>query len=271
VILLETLALYGCIRIQKDGLLLRPLLLCAACVLLLIPFRFYAAYIIVLTIGAALIPGRLISPGRSTLLGFCIAAMVLVVLTGRLAGRETVSERSYLNQIQSFRTSVSTGGAAAGASSGIRTADIRTPQGMVLGTLVGAAHLLLAPFPWQLGSGSLRMALTLPELVAWWYLVFRGLIPGVRYVVRHRFRDGLVLGIFILGFGLLYSLMFGNIGLVFRQRAQLLPWLLIVAAVGLERRKLLRLSASQRSSGAGRDSGAFPPSRSVSLDRGGAV
>jgi hypothetical protein len=32
--------------------------------------------------------------------------------------------------------------------------------------------------------------------------------------------------------------MFGNVGLIFRQRAQLLPWLLIIAVVGLERRAL---------------------------------
>ena len=34
------------------------------------------------------------------------------------------------------------------------------------------------------------------------------------------------------------SMMFGNVGLIFRQRAQLLPWLLIIAVVGLEQRAL---------------------------------
>jgi hypothetical protein len=33
-------------------------------------------------------------------------------------------------------------------------------------------------------------------------------------------------------------MMFGNVGLIFRQRAQLLPWLLIIAVVGLEQRTL---------------------------------
>jgi hypothetical protein len=32
--------------------------------------------------------------------------------------------------------------------------------------------------------------------------------------------------------------MFGNVGLIFRQRAQLLPWLLIIAVVGLEQRAM---------------------------------
>ena len=40
--------------------------------------------------------------------------------------------------------------------------------------------------------------------------------------------------IFTTGLGLLYSLLFANVGLIVRQRAQLLPWLLIFAMVGLE-------------------------------------
>jgi hypothetical protein len=39
-------------------------------------------------------------------------------------------------------------------------------------------------------------------------------------------------------------MMFGNIGLIYRQRAQLLPWLLILAAVGLERRVVSRRGAT---------------------------
>jgi len=37
--------------------------------------------------------------------------------------------------------------------------------------------------------------------------------------------------------------MFGNVGLAYRQRAQLVPWLLIFAMVGLEQRALRRLAA----------------------------
>jgi hypothetical protein len=50
----------------------------------------------------------------------------------------------------------------------------------------------------------------------------------------------------ILGFGFLYSVMFGNVGLAFRQRAQLLPWLLVFAAVGLEQRALRRRTQAIR-------------------------
>jgi hypothetical protein len=82
------------------------------------------------------------------------------------------------------------------------------------------------------------MLLTLPELVVWWWLFFVGFVPGFRHLVRHRFLDVIVFLVFLFGFGVLYSLTFGNIGLIFRQRAQLLPWLLIFAAVGMELREI---------------------------------
>jgi hypothetical protein len=66
-------------------------------------------------------------------------------------------------------------------------------------------------------------------------------VPGFWFLVRKRFSDIQPILFFIFGLGFLYSLMFGNVGLVIRQRAQLLPWLLIFAAVGLEMRMLKQL------------------------------
>lgn len=82
------------------------------------------------------------------------------------------------------------------------------------------------------------MVLTAPELLVWWWLVFVGLVPGIWHACRTRFNEIQPMLFFILGLGLLYSMMFGNVGLIFRQRAQLLPWLLILAMVGLEQRAI---------------------------------
>jgi len=71
------------------------------------------------------------------------------------------------------------------------------------------------------------------------------LIPGLWYTVRKRFSDVQPLLFFVVGLGLLYSVTFGNVGLAYRQRAQLLPWLVIIAMVGLEQREL-RKSARRR-------------------------
>lgn len=85
------------------------------------------------------------------------------------------------------------------------------------------------------------MVLTAPELLIWWWLVFVGLIPGIWHACRTRFGEIQPMLFFTLGLGLLYSMMFGNVGLIFRQRAQLLPWLLIFAMVGLEQRAIRKL------------------------------
>lgn len=236
VILLETVALYGCVRLREVGVSPRHLLLCAACVTLLIPFRFYAAAVVGVAVILSLVAGNIVRPQRA-FSAVLLAAVVFPVVFGAvsLAARE----RKYdLDYVQSFRSNVATGGF--GTNSGVETNfDMKTPGGFTLGTAVGAAHLLLAPFPWQL-RGSVRMLATAPELVYWWWLVFAGVLPGLLYAVRKRLPDVLSSLVFIGGFGLLYSMLFGNVGLIFRQRAQLLPWLLIFAAVGLEQRLLRR-------------------------------
>ena len=142
---------------------------------------------------------------------------------------------------------------------------MNTSSGFALGTAVGAAHLLLAPFPWQLGGASLRMLLTLPEVLVWWWLFFVGLVPGVWQAIRTRFGEVLPLLLFICGMGLLYSMMFGNVGLIVRQRAQLLPWLLIFAVLGLQSRAVKKLLKRRR-----QVSGPIiaPPRRMTALPRG---
>src|SRR5262245_13189595 len=109
-----------------------------------------------------------------------------------------------------------------------------------------------------IGKSQFANAPTTPELAVWWLLVVVGLIPGLWHVCRTRLADALPMLFFTLGLGALYSMMFGNIGLIFRQRAQLLPWLLIIAVVGLERRalrKFLRRWARQAAPASARESG----------------
>jgi hypothetical protein len=246
VIFMETLALYGCVRLRELGPSPRHLLLCAVCILALLPFRFYAGYLVALAVILSLTAGDLVRPRRWIAALMLLGVLVPVVVgTGILAGHERQAPKFDLDYVQSYRKTVATGGEKSGAGSGVETDyDMRTPLGFGLGTAVGAAHLLLAPFPWQF-RGSLRMLATAPELIYWWWLVFAGLIPGIVYCVRHRLADVLSLLVFVGGFGLLYSMMFGNVGLIFRQRAQLLPWLLIFAAVGLQQRAL-RAQAKQQ-------------------------
>lgn len=246
IIFLETVALYGCVRLRQQGFSPRHLALCAATIALLLPFRFYAAYIVA---GAVLLslmaPALFQRRSAAASLGLVVVLLPLVLATGSIASHEARLERFNLEKVESFRRNVASGGERWGGRSGVRTEDVRTTSGLIRGTAIGAAHLLLAPFPWQLPGASARMLLALPELLVWWWLFFAGVIPGLTYAIRHRLADVSVLLLFVLGFGLLYSMLFGNIGLAVRQRAQLLPWLLVFAAIGLEHRAGRRRAAHQ--------------------------
>lgn len=243
IILLESIALYTCVRLKQSGFSTRYVVLCGAAMLLLLPFRFYAAYLTAITAMVSLAVPQLGKRKFSIFSALAVAVIVipLAISSGILAKSEVQIEQFNVQRIQQFRVNVATGG------SGYKSQyDMSTPSGFVLGTGVGAAHLLLAPFPWQLGGASLRMLLSLPEMLAWWWLFFFGFAPGVRHIVRTRLSDVLPLLIFICGLGLLYSMMFGNVGLIFRQRAQLLPWLLIFAVVGLQMRAARKLLKQQQ-------------------------
>jgi 4-amino-4-deoxy-L-arabinose transferase-like glycosyltransferase len=243
VIFLEALALYGCVNLRRSGFSVRHVALCVAATILVIPFRFYVAYIIAGAIVSSLLlphfTRRKLSIGSALIV--VIVLVPLLLLSGVLIRHESQLDRFDAQFISTYRH-----GLTVGAGTGVETNyDIRTNQGLAMATLTGGAYLLLAPFPWELG-GTLRKMLTTPELFVWWWLVAVGLIPGLWYTVRKRFSDVQPLLFFVGGLGFLYSVTFGNVGLAYRQRAQLLPWLVIIAMVGLEQRGLRKRARRHR-------------------------
>lgn len=237
VIFLEALALYGCVNLKRCGFSVRHIALCAVATVLVIPFRFYVAYVEAGAIIFSLLLPHLTR--RRTSIGSALAVGLLFIplfwLSGVLIRHEARFDRFDAKFVSTYRRNLTVG-----AGSGVETNyDLRTNQGMAMATLTGGAYLLLAPFPWDLG-GSPRKMLTTPELFVWWWLLVVGLIPGLWYTIRKRFSDVQPLLFFVAGLGLLYSVTFGNVGLAYRQRAQLLPWLVIIAMAGLERRALRR-------------------------------
>lgn len=239
IILLEGLALYGCLCVKVRGFTIRHVLLMVVSIAVLPSFRFYAAYVsggvVFLTLAMPQIRRKRFSPVSAVIVG----VLVLFVLTGTgVLDRNSKSFEDWedVDRITQFRKDI-----AAGTGSGVASSyDMHSRSGLGLATLDGALHLLLAPFPWELNLGSLRMLLTLPEMVVWWCLMVQGVVPGLRYAIRHRLGDVFPLLLFLGGLGLIYSLTFGNVGVIYRQRAQLMPYLLMFAASGLELRKLRR-------------------------------
>src|ERR1044072_6528138 len=120
--------------------------------------------------------------------------------------------------------------AAQSAESGFgRDVDVSTTSGAISAIPIGMTYLLLAPFPWQLGS--FRQMLTLPEMLVWW-LAIPLLVLGAWFTIRHRLREIAPILIFTSLLTLTYSIVQGNVGTAYRQRAQLLAFYLIFVAVG---------------------------------------
>jgi hypothetical protein len=196
--------------------------------------RVYAAYITGLTVLISLVlphfGRRRVSLGGAV--GVVVVALPLLSSVGSLSRHAEEYSEWDLKRVSQFRQ-----GMVKTASSGVETgSDLQTARGLGLATLSGGMHLLLAPFPWQLRAGSLRMALTAPEMIVWWFFFFGRVLPGLAYAVRHRLGDVMPLLVFVGLMGAVYSVTFGNVGTAYRQRAQLMPHLLVFAGLGLERR-----------------------------------
>jgi hypothetical protein len=195
----------------------------------LITLRFYVFYIIVLSIAAAFIMGRRRLTAQSFARQFIIMFVVGLALAyfgvSRYAGQQFESYGN-LRQLQLMRMD-----ASQSAQSGFgQDIDVSTPAGALGAIPQGLTYLLLAPFPWQLAS--LRQMITLPEMVVWWSSLPM-LVLGLWFTIKHRLRQVTPILIFTTLLTLTYSILMGNVGTAYRQRAQLLIFYFIFVAIGI--------------------------------------
>lgn len=111
--------------------------------------------------------------------------------------------------------------------------DLSTPTGALTYLPIGLAWFLLSPFPWQFSG---RQGLAIPEVLLW-YACLPLVVAGIAFALRRRRRHALVPLATGLLLTVLYSLLEGNVGIIFRHRAQALALLLPFAAVGWARRR----------------------------------
>jgi hypothetical protein len=193
----------------------------------LITLRFYVFYIIILSITAAFIMGRRRLTAQSFARQFIIMGVVGMALAyfgvSRYAGQQYESYGMKQLQLMHLDSSRS-------AQSGYgQDVDVSTPEGALSAVPIGLTYLLLAPFPWQLTS--LRQMITLPEMVVWW-LSLPLLVLGLWFALKHRMREVAPILIFMTLLTLTYSILLGNVGTAYRQRAQLLVFYFIFVGIG---------------------------------------
>ena len=213
------------------------------------PIRFYMIYFV----GFAVVASLLFERGAKALSGMpkqiiiIGAAVGLLTFVGVMGAAEEGTSVMSFEKVSSFRQ-----GMASTAKSGFSAdVDISTPGKALAFMPIGVTMLLFSPFPWQFTS--LRAALAAPEMFLWWALV-PALYRGLRFAIRRRLAETSPILLFSLVLTLAYSLVHGNIGSGFRQRAQILVFLFIFTSVGvfLKRAKQAGLSeevvlAGQRS------------------------
>lgn len=122
---------------------------------------------------------------------------------------------------------------ASGGSVFYSDIDISTPAKALKFLPIGITYFLFAPFPWSIIS--FRQIFTIFEMPVW-YLLFLKIIGGTLFVVRNKFRESAIILIYLVITTASLSLVAGNIGLAYRLRAQVLPFFLILAAVGIVER-----------------------------------
>ncbi len=226
-VLLILTSLLGCVRLKKR-FTLWTLLASVLPIFAVLPIRFYMFYILTFAVVGSLAFERgtkvLRGATKQIVIAGVLAGMVLVL--GLAGSAQQGTEYMSLQRISTFRNGMATS-AASGFSADV---DISTPGGALAFLPLGMATLLLSPFPWQMTS--LRAALTLPEMLVWWWL-FPSLIRGLRLAVRDRFAALSPLFLFSGVLVVAYSLVHGNIGSGFRQRAQIFVLLFIFASLGV--------------------------------------
>jgi hypothetical protein len=234
------LILYVCWKSHeaaRDGST-RAFLAAGVGIFLLTRFRDYLFFVVALPPVVALLFGR-----RDRLLrNFVLAlvgslGLVLLVQQGQV-GRGATRHLS-LEALSRARQDMASGGSAFH-----QDADLSTPGRALAFLPVGIAYFLLSPFPWQITT-PLKL-LSVPEM-----LVVYGLLPsmvrGIRYLLRHRLRESTQVLLLASLLTVSYALGEGNVGTLYRHRAQAIAFYLMFAAVGLEAARARRTAPAPAS------------------------
>jgi hypothetical protein len=236
--MLIILALSSCVRL-KDEMTPKNMILTLLPMVAIQPLRFYMLYFLMLAVIGSLMferGSKLITGVPKTLI-IGAGVMVLLVAVGLSGSAGSGTQFLDLEKVSSFRQ-----GMAETANSGFaKDADVSTPLGALTFLPIGMAFLLLSPFPWQFTS--LRSAFAAPETIMWWFM-FPAMLRGLRYTMGKRFAAMSPVILFTFALVPAYSLIHGNVGSGFRQRAQIFVFLFIFTAVGQYAKKLQRAGRS---------------------------
>lgn len=197
-------------------------------ILLINGFRQYLVLVVAMPpLVAALIGGRGRLPRNFVLALLGGAAIVFLVQEERASQAVAIMD---LETIAQHRRDL-TYGAGSAFEQG---ADISTPGKALRFLPVGLVYFWFSPFPWQMTS--LLKLIALPEMLLVYYLT-PAIVRGIRHTLRTRLRESLQVILLTALLTVSYALGSGNVGTLYRHRAQALAFYLMFGAVGLAARK----------------------------------
>ena len=199
-------------------------------------FRDYLFYVVALPPVAAILIGRRSHLGRNFVLALLAGFGVMLLVQHAQAGATAV-DRMSLEALSKSRQDLATGGSTVGES-----VDISTPERALAYLPTGLAYFLFSPFPWQITS--VLKLFALPEMLLIYYLT-PSMIRGLRYTIRTRFREALQILMVTSLLTVSYALGEGNVGTLYRHRAQAISMYLMFAAAGLELKKSRELQVDR--------------------------
>ena len=189
-------------------------------------------YFIFYMVAVAVVGGFVIGQKNTTnsILGRATAVVIIGVIFGYAGILNNASfelERmTSLQDIQASRNDLATA-----AESGFgEEYDVSTIGGAVAVLPLGFTYLMLSPLPWQVTS-SLAMT-TMPEMIIWWAMI-PFMISGIIYSFRKKLRECISIIVFTLMLTIGYSILQGNVGTAYRQRAQIQVFLFIFIGAGI--------------------------------------
>ena len=227
IIFLLALSMLAAIKLRAK-LQVKWVLILALTLGALLALRFYIFYMVILAIVTGLFFGIGSTSAKSLIrqvIAMSVIALALFYFGAAHFATAQFETYASLKEVQLRRIDM-----ARSAATGFeKDSDVSTTAGALRAMPLGIVYLLLAPFPWQLGS--LRQAVALPEMILWWSSLPL-LVLGLAFSLRHRLAQTASILVFTTLLTLAYSIFQGNVGTAYRQRAQLLVFYLVFVSVG---------------------------------------
>ncbi len=229
VILFEWSLLYIATR-NPNGLAVNDGLMAVPAFLALYVTRFYALYMVVVAFLFRIILSGRRHLARNAIFGLVAVSVVLLFLgAGGVIDRDFERLERQQTIIDEWRTSVA-------ATTGSGTEVYAEYQGGSVAIPVATVYFFLAPFPWELFSGTLRNGFAVFENILIAAILIVG-FPALKIFFKDKIVEMAPIFVFCVLYAGLHIWGLANVGLAWRHKQTIMPLLFMLVALSITQRK----------------------------------